>query len=390
MYHTRGLEVIQLNTDNEFACIEEDIRPINLNMVAVGEHVGDIERSGRTIKECTRCHVHRNPYERYTRLMVTGCVVKSVKDLNQLPAMDGISKEVSPDTLIVGRPAPNFDEITKLNFGDYVQAYKLKGKINTNKARTVGVIALYPSGNDQGGWYFMSLATGQRIHCYEWKILPVSEDVIDRVHELATLEKQPKVDANFKFEWRLDGEEIGDEVNNIKDIDVEELLENEENNQPMILDVSDDEEDVESVDDDEEDEQCPDEEHEEVIVDDAASEGEEGNGGNDDESINDNEGEDHTVENPVGGQDGDEHENECLGAAIADLPLIADGDDNSAGNASNVEVDDGDAEADVIRERSDTRTGLRQLRKPINSHRNKYEREFTHANVKLRSGHVTV
>ena len=99
MYHTRGLEVIQLNTDNGFACIEEDIRPINLNMVATGEHVGDIERSGRTFKECTRCHVHRNPYERYTRLMVTGCVVKSVKDLNQLSAMDGISKEISPDNL---------------------------------------------------------------------------------------------------------------------------------------------------------------------------------------------------------------------------------------------------------------------------------------------------
>ena len=43
LYHSRGLEVIQLNTDNEFACIEEDICPIKLNMVAAGEHVGDIE-----------------------------------------------------------------------------------------------------------------------------------------------------------------------------------------------------------------------------------------------------------------------------------------------------------------------------------------------------------
>ena len=103
MYHTRGLRVVQLNGDNEFACIEEDIRPTRLNMVAADEHVGDIERSGRTVKECTRCHVHRNPYERYTRVMVKGCVVKSIKDLNHLPPTDGISKDPSPDTMITGR-----------------------------------------------------------------------------------------------------------------------------------------------------------------------------------------------------------------------------------------------------------------------------------------------
>ena len=151
IYHSRGLEVIQLNTDNEFACIEEGIRPIKLNMVAVGEHAGDIERSGRTVKECTRCHVHRNPYERYTMLMVTGCVVKAIKDLNQRPDLDGISDAISPDTMITGRSIPNFNEITKLKFGNYVQVYRIKGATNTNKARCVGVIALYQLGNEQGG-----------------------------------------------------------------------------------------------------------------------------------------------------------------------------------------------------------------------------------------------
>ena len=64
VYYARGLEVSQLNTDNEFLCIEEDIRPVRLNVVAANEHVGNIERSTRTVKECTRCHIHRNPYER--------------------------------------------------------------------------------------------------------------------------------------------------------------------------------------------------------------------------------------------------------------------------------------------------------------------------------------
>ena len=50
MYHARELEVTQLNTENDFKCIEEDIRPIRLNMIAANEHVGNVERSTRTIK----------------------------------------------------------------------------------------------------------------------------------------------------------------------------------------------------------------------------------------------------------------------------------------------------------------------------------------------------
>ena len=42
LYHARGLEVSQLNTDNEFTCIEEDIRPVRLNVVAANEHVGNV------------------------------------------------------------------------------------------------------------------------------------------------------------------------------------------------------------------------------------------------------------------------------------------------------------------------------------------------------------
>ena len=38
----------------------------------------------------------------------------------------------------------------KLNFGDYLQAYNEKKITNTNKSRAVGVIPLYPSGNEVG------------------------------------------------------------------------------------------------------------------------------------------------------------------------------------------------------------------------------------------------
>ena len=58
IYKARGLQVAQINADNEFECIQEDMRPIPMNIVAVGEHVGYIERSNWKIKERRQCHVH--------------------------------------------------------------------------------------------------------------------------------------------------------------------------------------------------------------------------------------------------------------------------------------------------------------------------------------------
>ena len=137
----------QLNTDNEFGCIEDDILPTHLNMVAENEYVGDVKVSIKTTKECCRCHVYRKPYEWYTQIMVAGCIAKSTLDLNDLPTEDGISKDMSPATLIIGRQRADFVKVNKLSFCDYVQAHRCEGATNTRKAKTMGAIALYPSEN---------------------------------------------------------------------------------------------------------------------------------------------------------------------------------------------------------------------------------------------------
>ena len=57
----------------------------------------------------------------------------------------------------------------------------------------------------------MSLATGKEIHGYAWDVLPIAEEVINRVHELALEENQPLITNNFKYEWRLDEEQVIEE-----------------------------------------------------------------------------------------------------------------------------------------------------------------------------------
>ena len=69
--------------------------------------------------------------------------------MDQLPPDNGISKDLGPNIMITSRPAPNYKEMSKLIFDNYVQAYKVKRKPNTLKSRTVGALALCPSGNEK-------------------------------------------------------------------------------------------------------------------------------------------------------------------------------------------------------------------------------------------------
>jgi hypothetical protein len=51
LYTVRGLVIRDIHADNEFECICEEIRPIDMNIVTADSHVGEVERSIRTIKE---------------------------------------------------------------------------------------------------------------------------------------------------------------------------------------------------------------------------------------------------------------------------------------------------------------------------------------------------
>ena len=112
-------------------------------------------------------------------------------------------------------------------------------KTNNTNARTVGAIALYPSDNQQGGWYFLSLLTGNIIHRYQWKSLPIGEDVIKRVHEIAIEQGQGLVAENFKYEWQpgtnFEDNYIEEHDNdNIDEIIYEETIQNQGARPPLL------------------------------------------------------------------------------------------------------------------------------------------------------------
>ena len=200
-YANRGIKITQINGDNEFECIRGETGASTLNIVAAEEHVGDVERSIRTVKEGTRTAIHSLPYSHYTRTMVSGLVIRVVQSLNELPSENGISPELSPQTLIMGSPPPSFGDITELAYGDYVHT-ALGATGSTTESRTIGAIALFPSRNSSKSWYFMSLETGYIVHRYSWNKAPATSEVLRRIRELAEKQNQPIVSSNFKYEWK--------------------------------------------------------------------------------------------------------------------------------------------------------------------------------------------
>ena len=95
--------------------------------------------------------------------------------LNAFPNKSGLSRKISPDGIILGKPKVDFNCI-KLSFGAYAQVYE--STRNAMEQRTVGAISLRPS-NNHGSYYFMFLETGKRLNCYQWNELPITTEVID-------------------------------------------------------------------------------------------------------------------------------------------------------------------------------------------------------------------
>ena len=184
IYQKRGFKVDSMLMDGQFEGLAGDLAElgITLNTVARGEHVPEVERHIRTLKERARCVYTTLPFTKIPGRMVAELIYYSVFWLNSFPARDGISATLSPRAIVTGSHI-DFNKHCKLEFGAYVQAHEEHD--NTMSTRTTGAIALRPTGNVQGGYYLYSLSTGRVLNRNHWTALPMPQDVIDRVHTLA-------------------------------------------------------------------------------------------------------------------------------------------------------------------------------------------------------------
>ena len=193
---SRGLNVIQIAANNEFECIRDNIKPIILNTSAADEHVSEVERTISVIQVRVRGQINSLPYSCYPKNMVAGLVIFAVKSLNNEVGVSSLSHEYALHTLVTGYETPNYKQLMQLAFRDYVEVPNLKGVTNTTESQTIPAIALYPSGNLQGGWRLMSLNTGKLIHRSRWTKVEPNYEIIKKVDALARSQGQSDIANN--------------------------------------------------------------------------------------------------------------------------------------------------------------------------------------------------
>ena len=200
LYRDRNFKVRQLICNNQYECIRDDLMPTLLTIVGAGEHVRDVERSIRTVKEGARTITQGPPFKWYPGLLVDSIVQKGTSNLNSLPVESGVSDTMSPREIIPGLLKLDYNNL-KLEIGEYYEVYAQPNPTNRMDSRSVGGIALQPS-NNNGGHYFMFISTGERLHSYACRQLPITHDVILQVERLAKKEKQSRITkGGLKFEW---------------------------------------------------------------------------------------------------------------------------------------------------------------------------------------------
>ena len=118
------------------------------------------------------------------------------------PPKGGISQTMSACALLTGLTM-NYHRHCRLEFREYVQTHEEHD--NSLNPRTIGALALHPTGNVQGGYFFLSLTTGKVINRMCWTRIPMPKEVIDQVERMA---RQEHVGLTLLFEDRHHNEII--------------------------------------------------------------------------------------------------------------------------------------------------------------------------------------
>lgn len=140
----RGFQVHTFLMDNEFEHLRGALASmkIHLNIVSKGEHIPEIERYNRIVKEQTRFIYSMLPFKKMPSCIVIEMVYSSVFWLNMFPHNNGVSDTIRPQSLINGLSI-DYHTHCRLEFGSYAQVHEEHD--NSMTPRTTGAIALSPT-----------------------------------------------------------------------------------------------------------------------------------------------------------------------------------------------------------------------------------------------------
>ncbi len=209
IYATAGFVVQMAMMDMEFEKLKTLLPHVALNTTAACEHVGEIERKIRVIKKRARGTINTLPYKKLPKMMVIELLHFCVMWMNSFPMKSGISKKWSPREL-VSRHKLDAKLHCRSSYGLYCEVHVDPDITNTLEPRTKWAICMGPTGNLQGSYKFLSLATGKKVTQRKFIEMPITELVIKQVEAMAVEDGAVK-GINFKdrkgFEHEFDNDE---------------------------------------------------------------------------------------------------------------------------------------------------------------------------------------
>ncbi len=163
--------------DNEFEKIRPLVPGININTTAAKEHVPEIQRRIRVIKERVRALLNTLPFTRMPQLILIELIYHAVLWINAFPSKSSISETLSPREILLCHKL-DFKRHCKAPFGSYCEAHDEPLPTNNMVLRSTPSIVLGPTGNLQGTYKIFSLTTGKKIKRRQLTRYPMLYSVI--------------------------------------------------------------------------------------------------------------------------------------------------------------------------------------------------------------------
>jgi hypothetical protein len=188
-YASKEFKVTTIFSDGEGAIVScsqaLQAKGVTIDITSKNEHVPEIERAGRQLKERVRAHWNTLPYE-LNLLLLVALVKFCCSTINSFPKENSIGS-ISPKELFTGIKV-DLKRDFKVPFGEYCQIHEDDIQTNTLKERTVGAIALGSTGNLHGAYTFLNVSTGKVIRRRSWTRLPIPSEVIKIINDMAQRE----------------------------------------------------------------------------------------------------------------------------------------------------------------------------------------------------------
>jgi hypothetical protein len=195
LYACKGFQVGTVLMDNEFKKLRNLVPILAINTTAAREHVPEVERKIRLIKEQGRGILNTLPFKKMPRLMLIELVYHMVLWLNAFPAKSGVSKTLSPRK-IVYRHKLDFAKHYKSPFRTYCKVHNNPTCTDTMATCSTPAIVLGPMGNLQGTYKFLSLATGKKVKRRGFTPYPMPDLIIKKVEAYG---KSTALPGSFDF-----------------------------------------------------------------------------------------------------------------------------------------------------------------------------------------------